>query len=64
MDMAPLQSSRSEDGEAKGMRPHAVLQPDKVVASRKGEVLMKYTILKSDHFPGKPARPAALHAAA
>ena len=26
--------------------------PDIVVSSRKGEVLGKHTILKSDHFPG------------
>ncbi|KAK9839780.1 hypothetical protein WJX81_000925 [Elliptochloris bilobata] len=48
--MVPLQSrSESEDRE---VHPRAVLQPDKVVASRRGEVLIKYTILKSDHFPG------------
>ena len=26
---------------------------DQVVASRNGEVLIKHTILKSDHFPGE-----------
>ena len=50
--MAPLRGrSTSQEGDAHP--PQAALQPDKVVASRKGEVLIKYTILKSDHFPGK-----------
>ena len=49
--MAPLRGrSTSQEGDANP--PQATLQPDKVVASRKGEVLIKYTILKSDHFPG------------
>ncbi len=48
----PPDSSRAQDGAPDGIRPLAVLQPDKVVASRKGDVLIKYTILKSDHFPG------------
>ena len=48
----PPDSSRAQDGAPDGIRPPAVLQPDKVVASRKGDVLIKYTILKSDHFPG------------
>ena len=50
--MAPLRGrSTSQEGDAHP--PQATLQPDKVVASRKGEVLIKYTILKSDHFPGE-----------
>lgn len=62
--MAPLRG-RSTSQEGDGHPPQATLQPDKVVASRKGEVLMKYTILKSDHFPGErlPRRCAGCFAA-
>ena len=27
--------------------------PEDIVSQRRGEVLLKHTILKSDHFPGK-----------
>jgi hypothetical protein len=33
--------------------------PEDIVSQRRGEVLLKHTILKSDHFPGEALRESA-----
>ena len=38
-------------------RPYQPSPPDQVIATRRGEVLIKSTILKSDHFPGALEHP-------
>jgi hypothetical protein len=41
----------------RSMRPHGDLHPEEVVALRSGAVLLRNTILKSDHFPVNGPQP-------
>lgn len=64
-----MQPHNSEDrnGPNGEVRSDFAVRPEDVVARRRGEVLLKHTILKSDHFPGEcPAcySPGAAYSAA
>jgi Inositol hexakisphosphate len=51
--LAFLQASPQAAATPTTLRPHDdTIQPEEVVATRDGQVLLRHTILKSDHFPG------------
>ncbi len=55
MQQRPDGQDGGQNGQNDDQGGEGYARPEEVVSNRKGEVLLKFTILKSDHFPGMSA---------